>query len=74
VVLSHTLTSTDGLDPALNVFAEDVSFSSPSSASGLVFGGSQRGPIVWWTEDGSQTYREWQEARLKQPGVKVASG
>jgi hypothetical protein len=40
------------------MFAEDVPFNSPSAAAEVVFGGNQRGPVVWRTEDGSQTYRQ----------------
>jgi len=34
-------------------------FNSPSAAAAVVFGGNQRGPMVWKTRDGSQTYRAW---------------
>jgi hypothetical protein len=56
------------------VFTEDVPFNSPSAAAAVVFGGNQRGPLVWRTEDGSRTYRDWQEEKLKQAGVKLAGG
>ena len=42
----------DGPDPSLYVFTEDVPFNSPSAAAAVVFGGNQRGPLVWRTEDG----------------------
>lgn len=65
---------TDGLDPALYVFAEDVPFNSPSAAAAVVFGGNQSGPRVWKTRDGGQTYGEWQTEKLRQAGVKIPNG
>jgi len=50
-----------------------VAFNSTSAAAAVVFGGNQSGPQAWRTEDGSQTYRDWQEAKLKQAGVKFPS-
>src|SRR3954463_7612820 len=44
----------DGPNPSLYVFTEDVPFNSPSAAAAVVFGGNQRGPLVWRTEDGSR--------------------
>jgi hypothetical protein len=61
----------DGPNPSLYAFTEDVPFNSPSAAAAVVFGGNQRGPVVWRTEDGSRTYRDWQEEKLKQAGVKL---
>ena len=48
----------------LLVFAEDVPFSSPSSAAAVVYGGSQNGRIVWRVKDTGQTYAQWQEEKL----------
>lgn len=62
----------DDQDLSLYVFAEDVPFNSPSAAAAVVFGGNQRGPTVWKTKEGDQTYREWQEAKLAKAGVKLA--
>jgi hypothetical protein len=59
-------------DPGLLAFTEDVPFSSPRAAAAVVFGGNQRGPVVWKTRDGGQTYRDWQTEKLKQAGVKIA--
>jgi len=64
----------DGPNPSLYVFTEDVPFNSPGAAAAVVFGGNQRGPLVWRTGDGSRTYRDWQEEKLKQAGVKLAGG
>jgi hypothetical protein len=64
----------DGPNPSLYVFNEDVPFNSTSAAAAVVFGGGQRGPLVWRTEDGSRTYRDWQEEKLKQAGVKLVGG
>jgi hypothetical protein len=44
----------DGTNPSLYVFSDDVPFNSPSAAAAVVFGGNQRGPLVWRTEDGSR--------------------
>jgi uncharacterized protein DUF4357 len=63
----------DSPDPDLYLFADDIPFNSPSAAAAVVFGGNQAGPTVWKTKDG-QTYREWQEAKLAQAGVKVGKG
>ena len=49
----------DTPDPSLYMFAEGVPFKSPIAAAAVVFGGNQRGPLVWKTENGSQTYRQW---------------
>jgi Domain of unknown function (DUF4357) len=61
----------DGPDLGFYVFTDDVSFKSTSAAAAVVFGGNQRGPMVWRAKDGGQTYRDWQTEKLKQAGVKV---
>src|SRR5262249_7140131 len=61
-------------DPSLLVFTENVVFNSPSAAAAVVFGGNQSGPRAWRTEDGSQTYKDWQDAKLRQAGVKNLRG
>jgi len=58
-------------NPSLLVFAEDVAFANPSAAVIVVFGGNQSGPQIWRTEDGTMTYKEWREAKLKQAGVRL---
>jgi hypothetical protein len=58
----------------LRVFAEDVAFNSPSAAAAVVSGGNQSRPRAWRTEDGVMTYKDWQEAMLKQAGVKAPGG
>src|SRR4051794_39350288 len=62
----------DGPNPSLYVFTEDVPFNSPSAAAAVVFGGNQRGPLVWRTEGGSRTYRDWLKEKMKQAGVRLA--
>lgn len=69
--LVHEGKLADGPDPAFYVFAEDVPFNSPSAAAAVVFGGNQRGPLVWRSVDGPRTYRDWQEEKLRQAGVKL---
>ncbi len=49
----------------LLIFTEDVSFSSPSAAAAVVFGGNQNGRLTWKTER-NKTYAEWQEEKLEQ--------
>lgn len=51
--------------PDLLAFTESVSFSSPSAAAAVVFGGNQNGRKAWKTEEG-KTYAKWQEERLEQ--------
>lgn len=47
------------------VFTEDVSFSSPSAAASVVYGGNQNGRKVWKIEGRGETYGKWQEEKLK---------
>jgi hypothetical protein len=54
--------------------AEGVAFNSPSAAAAVAFGGDRSGARAWRTEDGAMTDRDWQEATLKQAGVKVPGG
>ncbi|WP_143206311.1 DUF4357 domain-containing protein [Singulisphaera sp. GP187] len=61
----------DDVNPSLFVFTEDTEFNSPSAAAAVVVGTNQRGPLVWRTQDGVMTYRDWQLAKLKQAGVKL---
>jgi len=51
--------------PNLLIFAEDISFESPSAAAAVVFGGNQNGRKTWKTDDG-KTYADWQEEKLEQ--------
>jgi hypothetical protein len=42
---------------------------------GIIRGFRQgRDPIVWKTQDGGQTYRDWQTEKLRQAGVKITKG
>jgi hypothetical protein len=43
------------------VFSRDVTFSSPSAASAIVFGRPDNGRLSWTTEDTGQTYAQWVE-------------
>jgi hypothetical protein len=49
-------------------FTSDVAFSSPSAAASIVAARSASGPLEWKLEASSQTYREWRERRLSEPG------
>ena len=60
-------------DPALLAFVVAVAFNSTSAAEAVVYGGNPSGPKAWRTEDGAQTYKDWQTATLKQAGVKFPS-
>lgn len=66
LVADGTLVPAD--DPDLLVFAEDVSFASPSAAAAVVYGGNQNGRVAWRVKDTGITYREWQESKLQQAG------
>lgn len=55
------------------VFTEDVSFSSPSAAASVVYGGNQNGRRVWKVEGINKIYGEWQEEKLKSVGYETDS-
>ena len=48
----------------LFIFAEDVSFSSPSAAAAVVYGGNQNGRKVWRLKETGQTYEKWQDEKF----------
>jgi Domain of unknown function (DUF4357) len=50
-------------------FAEDISFKSPSAASSVVYACNTSGPVVWKIEKTGQTYKVWNEERLKSAGI-----
>jgi hypothetical protein len=52
----------------------DVPYNGPGAAATVALGGNQSGPLAWRTEDGTGTYKDWQEAKLKQVGVKASGG
>jgi len=54
------------------VFAENVSFSSPSAAASVVRAGNTNGRREWKVSSTGQTYADWQETRLKLAGVEDA--
>ncbi len=49
----------------LYVFAEDVSFASPSAAAAVVFAGNQNGRLAWKVGGNGATYKEWQESKIE---------
>ena len=51
-------------DPAYYVFAENVSFASPSAAAATVAAGNRNGRTYWKVEGTNQTYGEWHDAKL----------
>ena len=53
-------------DPNVLSFAEDVAFASPSAAAAVVYAGNMDGRIAWKVEGTGQTYKEYQEGRIKQ--------
>lgn len=59
----------DGVDTETLVFADNVSFSSPSTAASVVLGANTNGRIKWAIPSTGQTYADWQETRLKIVGV-----
>jgi len=66
-------------DPNVLSFAEDVAFASPSAAAAVVYAGNMNGRIAWKVERTGQTYKEYQEGRIKQqrtcdPGSRCADG
>tara|TARA_R110002072_G_scaffold90692_5_gene202909 strand:+ start:17824 stop:18762 length:939 start_codon:yes stop_codon:yes gene_type:complete len=48
----------------LLVFAEDVTFSSPSAAAATVNAGSMNGRTAWRVQGTRQTYADWHQAQL----------
>ena len=52
-------------DPNLLLFANDVSFGSPSAASSLIGGYSDSGPRTWKVSGTGQSYGEWRKAKLQ---------
>jgi len=63
----------DGSNPDVLVFAENVSFSSPSAAASIVRAGSSNGRKEWKVASTGQAYADWQETRLKMAGVEGTS-
>lgn len=53
----------NGDQPDFYVFAEDVSFSSPSAGAAVVNAGNMSGRKMWKTETG-ETYQQWHEKRF----------
>lgn len=53
----------NGDQPDFYVFAEDVSFSSPSAGAAVVNAGNISGRKMWKTEAG-ETYQQWHEKRF----------
>jgi hypothetical protein len=53
-------------NPNVLSFAEDVAFASPSAAAAVVYAGNMDGRIAWKVEGTGQTYKEYQEGRIKQ--------
>ena len=45
-------------------FSTDVSFTSPSAAAAVVFGGNQNGWIAWKVKGTNLTYKDWKEKEL----------
>ena len=50
-----------------------MALNSTGAAAAVIFRGNPSGPKAWRTEDGAQTYKDWQTATLKQAGVKFPS-
>lgn len=48
------------------VFAQNVPFSSPSTAANVVGGAQLNGRTTWKLKDTDKTYAEWQESQIKQ--------
>ena len=59
----------DSPDSEYFVFNDDVEFASPSAAAAVVFGGNQNGRMAWRVVETGQTYKDWQEQRLREAGV-----
>ena len=54
----------DGDDSDHFVFAENISFASPSAAAAVVAAGNRNGRTYWKAEGTGQTYAEWHDAKL----------
>lgn len=59
----------EGSDPQLLVFADNVSFDSPSAAAAVVLGRNTNGRIEWKVAETGKTYADWQALQLKLAGV-----
>ena len=59
----------DAPDPDTLVFADNVSFSSPSTAASVVLGANTNGRIKWTVSSTGQTYADWHESRLRMAGI-----
>lgn len=64
----------DHIEADAFVFAENVSFSSPSAAATVVRAGNSNGRLEWKVLSTGQTYADWQETRLKMAGVEGTGG
>jgi len=66
----------DPTDGTKLVFAEDVPFNSPSAAASVVMGRASNGRKNWQVKGVSQTYADWQEAKLAKlaPAESVEEG
>lgn len=53
-------------DPNMLSFSEDVAFASPSAAAAVVYAGNINGRTAWKIEGTGQTYKDYQEARIRQ--------
>jgi len=51
-------------NPQLLIFSSDTPFSSPSSASNVVFGRSDNGRKSWRIKGTKKTYADWQEEQI----------
>jgi len=56
------------------VFAQDYAFASPSAAATAIYAGNQNGRLVWKHKKTGQTYKDWQETRLRAAGVNDSEG
>ncbi|MDX2198604.1 MAG: GIY-YIG nuclease family protein [Phycisphaerae bacterium] len=63
----------EGADPSLLVFADNVSFDSPSAAAAVVLGRNSNGRELWKVADTGRTYGDWQETQLRLAGVDPVS-
>jgi hypothetical protein len=59
----------EGDDPETLVFAQNVAFSSPSTAASIVLGRNVNGRLEWKLYDSGHAYRDWQASRLRSVGV-----
>ncbi|MBE7458186.1 MAG: DUF4357 domain-containing protein [Planctomycetia bacterium] len=63
----------EGADPQMLVFADNVSFDSPSAAAAVVLAANSNGRILWKTADTGMTYSDWQALQLRMAGVDEAT-